>query len=74
MSEFIVSVPKELVEEMQKVPDVDWKLVMKSAVKREVKEMLRLHEIVSRSRLTKKDVEELSEKIDSSLSKRFLIG
>lgn len=71
MGELVIEIPEELKEEMGEFPKVNWQLVVRRSLKRELKEILELKRIISKSKLTEKDVLELSEKIDKSLSKRF---
>ena len=44
---------------------------MRRSLKRELEEILELKRIISKSKLTEEDVEELSDKINESLAKRF---
>jgi len=71
MGEIKVEIPEELREEMEELPGVNWQLVVRRALKRELEEILELKRIISKSKLTEKDVEELSDKINESLAKRF---
>ena len=71
MGELRVEIPEELREEMEELPNVNWQLVVRRALKRELEEILELKRIISKSKLTKEDVEELSDKINKSLAKRF---
>ena len=71
MAELVIEIPEELKEEMKELPKVNWQLVMRRSLKHELKEILELKRIISKSKLTEEDVLELSEKIDKSLSKRF---
>jgi len=61
----------ELREEMKELPNVNWQLVVRRTLKRELEEILELKRIISKSKLTKEDVEELSDEINESLAKRF---
>ncbi len=71
MGELIIEIPEELRAEMEELPKVNWQLVVRRSLKHELKEILELKRIISKSKLTEEDVLELSEKIDKSLSKRF---
>jgi len=71
MGELVIEIPEELREEMEELPKVNWQLVVRRSLKHELKEILELKRIISKSKLTEEDVLELSEKIDKSLSKRF---
>ena len=71
MGELRVEIPEELREEMKELPNVNWQLVVRRTLKRELEEILELKRIISKSKLTKEDVEELSDEINESLAKRF---
>ena len=71
MAQFIIEIPKELKEEMEELPDLNWQLVVRRSLKRELEEVLELKRIISKSKLTEEDVKELSDKINESLAERF---
>lgn len=71
MAELVVKVPEELKEEMEKFPEVEWQVVVRKLLKVQLERMFELKEIVAKSEFTEKDVEELSEKVDESLARRF---
>ncbi|KAF5415912.1 MAG: hypothetical protein C5S38_03445 [Candidatus Methanophagaceae archaeon] len=71
MTQFIIEIPEELKEEMEELPDLNWQLVVRRSLKRELEEVLELKRIISKSKLTEADVKELSDKINESLAKRL---
>ncbi|MCK4736421.1 MAG: hypothetical protein KAT65_28465 [Methanophagales archaeon] len=71
MTQFIIEIPEELKEEMEKLPDLNRQLVVRRSLKRELEEVLELKRIISKSKLTEDDVKVLSDKINESLAKRF---
>ncbi|KAF5437179.1 hypothetical protein C5S35_05355 [Candidatus Methanophagaceae archaeon] len=71
MTQFIIEIPEELKEEMEELPDLNWQLVVRRSLKRELEEVLELKRIISKSKLTEADVKELSDKINESLAERF---
>ena len=71
MAQFIIEIPEEMKEEMEELPDLNWQLVVRRSLKRELEEVLELKRIISKSKLTEDDVKELSDKIDESLAERF---
>jgi hypothetical protein len=66
------NVPKELEEEMKSLSDIEKSLLLTKIFEERFKRLARLKKITSKSQLTEKDVNELSEKIDKNLSKRFI--
>ena len=71
MTQFIIEIPEEMKEEMEELPDLNWQLVVRRSLKRELEEVLELKRIISKSKLTEADVKELSDKINESLAERF---
>ena len=71
MAQFIIEIPEEMKEEMEELPDLNWQLVVRRSLKRELAEVLELKRIISKSKLTEDDVKELSDKINESLAERF---
>ncbi|MEW6221795.1 MAG: hypothetical protein AB1476_00530 [Candidatus Hadarchaeota archaeon] len=71
MAEIRVRIPEELKQEMGEFPEVEWQVVARKLLEEELERMRDLKTIVSKSKLTEKDVEELSAKVDESLAQRF---
>ncbi len=71
MAEIIVEVPEEL-ERRAKILNIELKLLLVKIAKErvdELEEIERYEKIVSKSKATEKDVEELSDKINTSMWK-----
>ena len=71
MTKLNFEIPKDL-EFIKQVPDVDWSILIGKIVKSKLDNISRLKRVVSKSKLTGKDVDEFSDKINISLSKRYL--
>ena len=71
MAEVVVKVPEEL-KEFESVSPINWQLIVEKRLKEEFDELVKLKRIVSKSKLTEKDVEELSEEVGIALSERLL--
>ena len=71
MAEIVVKIPEELKQEMGEFPEVEWQAVTRKLLREELGRMCELKAIVSKSKLTEKDVKELSAKVDESLARRF---
>lgn len=71
MAELTFEIPEDL-EFMKKVSGIEWSLLFNKLLRSELEEIARLKRIVSKSKLTEKDVEEFSDKINDSLSQRYL--
>lgn len=71
MAKLEVEIPEELKREFEGMSKIDVSLTMSRLLRSELERLARLKEIVSRSKLTEKDVKKLSDKLDKSLAKRF---
>lgn len=67
MTEVSVKIPEEL-KEFESASPIDWQLVIEKKLKEEFDELVKLRRIVSRSQLTEKDVELLSEEVGTALA------
>ncbi|ODS38077.1 MAG: hypothetical protein A7316_08510 [Candidatus Altiarchaeales archaeon WOR_SM1_86-2] len=72
MAEVVVKIPEDLVEEFKDIKPVFWQLVVDRAINEELARLRKLKQIVSKSKLTKKDVEELSDEVNKSLAERYV--
>ena len=48
MAQFIIEIPEEMKEEMGELPDLNWQLVVRRSLKRELEEVLELKRIISK--------------------------
>ncbi len=71
MAEMVVRIPEELKQEMDEFSDVEWEEMTRKLLSEELKRMRELKSIVSKSKLTERDVGEISSKVDEALSRRF---
>lgn len=69
--EISVKIPEDL-EFLNRLSNIDLSIAASKLLKSKLERVSRFQEIVSKSKLTEKDVEELSDKINKSLSKRYL--
>lgn len=70
MAEVRVVIPEELKKKMDKF-QIDWPIVVRRLLKKEVDELSELKAIVSKSKLTEEDALELGKKVNKSLAQRF---
>ena len=66
-----LSIPDELHKKMQKFSELRWSEIARRAIQQRVDDLEAMEKIASKSKLTKKDVNEISKKIKSSAAKRF---
>lgn len=67
-----VSVPGELRKKMHQLDEVNWSAVARKAFEDKVSEMLFLKSLAAKSKLTEKDVQELSDKVNRAAAEKFL--
>ncbi len=66
-----LSIPEELMRRMRLLREVRWSEVARRAIEQRVSDLEIMNRIASKSKLTEKDVAELSKKIKSSAAKKF---
>ncbi len=72
MATLSVSVPDDLRTRMFHLEEINWSAVARKAFEDKVKQIEQLHKIVAKSKLTEKDVEEISKKINKSMHEKFV--
>jgi len=70
MTEIKVEIPNEL-KFIRHVSNVDWSLLFNKIVREELEKTAKLKEIILKSELSEKDVEELTEVINKSISSKY---
>ena len=71
MDEIVVKIPDELMF-VKQTSNIDWSILIGKLIKSRLDEIVELQRGLSKSKLTEEDVEEFSDKINESLSKRYL--
>ncbi|PIN91349.1 hypothetical protein COU57_00895 [Candidatus Pacearchaeota archaeon CG10_big_fil_rev_8_21_14_0_10_32_14] len=72
MTKISINLPNEL-EFIEKIPNIEWTLIIDKLIKEKLDKIAKLQMIINKSNLSEKDVEELSDKINLALSKRYSI-
>lgn len=70
MANMTLSIPEELLKRMKAFAEIKWSEVARQAFEERVKDLEVLNKIASKSKLTKKDVEEISKKVKEGIAKR----
>ena len=70
MTEIKVEIPNEL-KFIRHVSNVDWSLLFNKIVREELEKTAKLKKIILKSELSEKDVEELTEVINKSISSKY---
>ena len=71
MTNMTLSIPEELMKKMKLFREVKWSEVARQAIEKRIDDLLVMEKIAQKSRLTQKDVGELSGLIKSSMAKRM---
>jgi hypothetical protein len=71
MVNMTLAVPKELKEEMDDFPEINWSEVARIAFKRKIEALRIVKEFTSDSELTEKDAIALGRKVNKALHKRY---
>lgn len=71
MEELRIKIPEEL-KSFKQVSDIEWSTLVSKLIKSKLDKIAKLKKGLSKSKLTEEDVEEFSDKINTSLSKRYL--
>ena len=66
-----LSIPKELHEKMKGMSEIRWSEIARRAIEERIDDLETMNKIASKSKLTKKDVDEISKKIKRSAAKKF---
>lgn len=66
-----LALPKELYNDMKEHDEIRWSTVIKGIISKKIKDLELMNKLTSRSKLTEKDVEELSELIKHSTAKKL---
>jgi hypothetical protein len=71
MVNMTLAVPKELKEEMDDFPEINWSEVARIAFRRKIEALRIVKEFSSDSEFTEKDAIELGRKVNKALHKRY---
>lgn len=72
MTNITLSIPSDLHKKMRSFSDIRWSEVARRAIEQKINDLEIMNKIISKSKLTKRDVEVLSKKINKSATKKFL--
>lgn len=71
MTNMTLAIPEELARKMKAFPEIRWSEVARQALEKRVNDLEIMNRIASKSKLTQKDVEEISKSIKVSAAKRL---
>lgn len=70
MTNMTLSIPKELYKKMKEFSEIRWSEVARRAIEQRINDLEIMNKIASKSRLTKKDVKEISKRVKKGIAKR----
>lgn len=71
MTNMTLSIPEELHRKMKQMSEIKWSEVARRAIEERINDLEVMNKIASKSKLTKKDVDDISEKIKKRMADRF---
>ncbi|MEK6891014.1 MAG: hypothetical protein AABX03_02655 [Nanoarchaeota archaeon] len=71
MPNITLSISEELHKKMKKHREIKWSEVARASIEQRINDMETMDKILSKSKLTKKDAEEISKKIKRSAAIKF---
>ncbi len=71
MTNITLSIPEELHKKMKNFSEIKWSEIARKALEQRINDLEIIEKIASKSKLTKKDVEEMSKKIKRAAAIRF---
>jgi len=71
MANITLAIPEELREKMKKFSELRWSEVVRKAIEQRINDLEVIEKIARKSKLTKKDADEISKKIKRAAALRF---
>ncbi len=71
MANMTLAIPDELQEKLREHAEIRWSEVARQALEKKVADIEMMDRLTSNSKLTKKDVEEISAKINKAVAKKL---
>ncbi len=71
MANITLAIPDELHAKMKRMKDIRWSEIARRAIEQRIDDLEVMNRIASKSKLTEKDVEEISKKIKRSAAIKF---
>ena len=71
MANITLAIPDSLHERIKKHNEIRWSEIIRKMLQKNLEQMELMDKIVKNSKLTQKDVDEISQKIDSSVAKKL---
>lgn len=73
MANITLSIPDDLHKKMKEFSEIKWSEVARKAIQKKVQDLEMLDKLTSKSKLTEKDVAEISDQVNKSLAKKIFL-
>lgn len=71
MPNVTLAIPEDLHEKMKAHSEIRWSEVVRKSISEKIEDLEMIDKLTKKSRLTQKDVDEIAERIDSSVAKKL---
>ncbi|MBI3413455.1 MAG: hypothetical protein HY051_05250 [Candidatus Aenigmarchaeota archaeon] len=71
MPNITLAVPEELHEKMKKHSEIRWSEVARKAISQKMEDLETMDRIAAKSRLTQKDADEITKKVNSNVARKL---
>jgi len=71
MPNLTLAIPEALQKKMKQHPDIRWSRIVQKTIEERIDDLEMMEKLTKKSKLTQKDVDEISKKIDSSVAKQL---
>ena len=71
MSELMINIPEELESEFKAIPKLELSILVNKVLKDKLLKVVRFKKIVSKSKLSEEQAQELADEVSESLAKRY---
>ena len=71
MVSLTLSIPEDLKREMEKLPEINWSVIAREAIRQRIMILKRIKEFSRDSELTEEDAVRIGRKINEGLAKRY---
>lgn len=71
MTNMTLAIPDELASRMKRFSEIRWSEIVRRAIEQRVNDLEMMNKIAAKSKLTKKDIDEITKKIKRAASIKF---
>ena len=71
MTNVTLAIPEDLHTKMKQHSEIRWSEVVRKTISQKIEDLDMMDKLTAKSRLTKKDVDEIASKVDSAVAKKL---